>query len=93
MFGRSKRLTRAQKLLTVRVSREKYVQAAGNEVEFERLVREDNRVKMIDPALIMLIIQVAMAIFKFIRDRQAAKLTCDGLDDSEVFLGSIKFGA
>jgi hypothetical protein len=93
MFGRSKRLTRIHKLLAVRVSREKFELAAGNPVEFERLVREDGRVKMIDPALIMLFIQVAMAIFKFMRDRQASKLSLDSLDDNEVFLGSIKFGA
>jgi hypothetical protein len=93
MFGRSKRLTARQKLEAVRTARSKFELAAGNEVEFERLVREDAKVKMIDPAMIMLFIQIAMAVFKYFQDRKASKLSYTELDDQEIFLGSIKFGA
>ncbi len=93
MFGRSKRLTARQKLEAVRTARSKFELAAGNEVEFERLVHEDAKVKMIDPALIILFIQIAMAVFKYFQDRKASKLSYTELDDQEIFLGSIKFGA
>ena len=93
MFGRSKRLTSRHKLLAVRVARANFEKAAGNEIEFERLVRADENVKMIDPALIILFIQVAMAVFKYFKDRKASKLSYADLDDNEVFLGSIRFGA
>lgn len=93
MFGRSRRLTARQKLEAVRTARSKFDLAAGNEIEFERLVREDAKVKMIDPATIMLFIQIAMAVFKYFQDRKASKLSYTELDDQEIFLNSIKFGA
>jgi hypothetical protein len=34
-----------------------------------------------------------MAVFKYFQDRKASKLSYTELDDQEIFLGSIKFGA
>jgi hypothetical protein len=91
MFGRKKRLSQPHKRLAVQVARDKFSQAQGNKVEFERLVREDSRVKMIDPALIALFIQVAMAIFSYFKNRQASNLSTTSESDDDIYLGSIRF--
>jgi hypothetical protein len=91
MFGRKKRLSQAHKRLAVQVARDKFAQAKGNSVEFERLVREDSRVKMIDPALVILLIQVIMAIYKYFMNRQAVNLSATSETDDEIYLGSIRF--
>jgi len=93
MFGRRSRLAAAHKLLAVKVAREKFELAAGNKIEFERLVRSDRRVKSIDPALLALFIQVPLAVFEYMRNRKASGLSYAEQDDQTLFLNSIPFGA
>jgi hypothetical protein len=72
-FGRrANRLSNSERLLAVRVGREKLAAAGGNSVEFERLVKSDARTQAIDPALIALFIQIAIAVFKYYMSRNAS---------------------
>jgi hypothetical protein len=88
-----RRLSLAQKRLAVQVAKDHFAAASGNKVEFERLVKEDRRTKMIDPALIALFIQVLMAIFQYYMNRQTTNAAVFSQSDDEVFLGAIKYGA
>lgn len=73
MFGRrANRLSNPERLLAVRVAREQLAAAGGNSVEFERLVKSDARTQAIDPALISLFIQIAIAVFKYYISRNTS---------------------
>jgi hypothetical protein len=91
MFKR--RLSLAHKRLAVQVARTHWAAASGNRVEFERLVKEDRRVKAIDPALIALFIQVLMAVFQYFMNRQVSGLSATNETEDEVYLGAIRYGA
>ena len=82
MFGRrASRLSNSERLLAVRVAREKLSEAGGNSVEFERLVKADTRTASIDPALVALFIQIAIAVFKYYMNRNVtASASADETD-------------
>lgn len=82
MFGRrASRLSNSERLLAVRVAREKLSAAGGNSVEFERLVKADARTESIDPALVALFIQIAIAVFKYYMNRNVtASASADETD-------------
>ncbi len=88
-----KKLSLAHKRLAVQVARTHWAAASGNQVEFERLVKEDRRTKSIDPALIALFIQVLMAVFQYFSNRQASGVPVLDQKDDEVFVGAIRYGA
>lgn len=91
MFGRKKRLSQPHKRRAVQVAKDKFPLAQGNKVEFERLVREDRRTKAIDPALIALFIQVALAVFAYFKNRQVQGKPVSSETDDEIYLASIRF--
>jgi hypothetical protein len=82
MFGRrASKLSNAERLLAVRVAREKLPAAGGNSVEFQRLVKADSRVQFIDPALFSLFIQIALAVFQYYMNRKTSASA--GADESD----------
>lgn len=91
MFGRKRRLSQPHKRLAVQVAKDKFALAQGNKIEFERLVKEDRRVKAIDPALIALFIQVALAVFAYFKNRQVQGKPVASETDDEIYLASIRF--
>lgn len=93
MFGRPKRLSLAHKRLAVRVAKDAFKQSGGNKVEYERLVKADQRTVGVDPALIALFIQVAMAVFQYFMNRQVSGLPVMVENEDEIYLGSIRFEA
>lgn len=88
-----KKLSLAHKRLAVQVAKTHWAASSGNQVEFERLVKEDRRTKAIDPALIALFIQVLLAVFKYYMNRQVSGLSVLSQTDDEVFVGAIRYGA
>lgn len=84
-----RRLTRAYKLLAVRVVRDHREAANGDKAVFENLVKEDPRVKSIDPALIVLFIRLAMAVWEYFSSRQVSADAPES--DDEVLLGAVRF--
>lgn len=91
MFGRKRRLSQPHKRLAVQVAKDKFALAQGNKIEFERLVKEDRRVKAIDPALVALFIQVALAVFAYFKNRQVQGKPVASETDDEIYLASIRF--
>lgn len=91
MFGRKRRLSQPHKRLAVQVAKDKFALAQGNKIEFERLVKEDRRVKAIDPALIALFTQVALAVFAYFKNRQVQGKPVASETDDEIYLASIRF--
>jgi len=93
MFGRPKRLSLAHKRLAVRVAKDAFTQAGGNKVEYERLVKADKRTVGVDPALIALFTQVALAVFQYFKNRQVSGLPVMAESEDDIYLGSIRFEA
>ena len=92
MFNRVKRLTQAQKVLAVQVTKDAFAKSGGNKVEFERLVREDSRVKAIDPMLIVLFIRVVMLVFEYFKNRHVSGTPALGMEsDADVYINSLRF--
>ena len=84
-FGRrANRLSNSERLLAVRVAREKLSAAGGNSVEFERLVNLDSRTQSIDPALVALFIQIAIAVFKYYMNRNTTASASADETDAQV---------
>lgn len=67
-----KNLTARQRRDAVSVGRDAAIKAAGNKVEFERLVHEDARTKAIDPALIYLFIKIIWAVYEYYKAKNVS---------------------
>lgn len=91
-MGLRRRLGRGHKSLAVQVSKDAWAQANGDREVFENLVREDSRTVGIDPALVLLFIRLAMAIFDYFKNRSTS-VSGPVADESEsdVVLGSIRY--
>jgi hypothetical protein len=83
------RLGQRHKLLAARVAREAWRKSEGDKEVFEQLVKDDARVKSIDPALIILFIRLAMAIFEYFKNRQAVSLESAESDEA-LILGAVR---
>lgn len=70
-----RRFTQLRKLQAARVAREAWAKSNGDRDAYEKLVKEDQRTKSIDPALIVLFIKLAMAIFEYFKNRQSVSVT------------------
>jgi hypothetical protein len=88
-----KKLSLAHRRLAVAIAKDHFPASGGNVVEFERLVKEDRRTKAIDPALLVLFVQIMMAVFTYFQNRQKTGLPVMSQTDDEIFLGSIRYGA
>ena len=86
-----KKLNNKLKMLAVQVSREHFAASGGNKVEFERLVRDDSRVKMIDPMLIVLFIKVAWMVFEYFRNRPVNGTASTVETDAEIYANSLRY--
>lgn len=87
------RLGQRRKLLAARVARDAWRKAEGDKEVFEQLVKEDDRiknVKAIDPALVVLLIQLAMAIFEYFKNRKSVSLESHESDEALV-LASVRY--
>jgi len=84
LFGRRPKLSNTERLLAVRVARELLPKASGNSVEFHRLLKADSRVQFIDPALMALFIQIAIAVFKYYMNRQASSSVVEDESDAQI---------
>lgn len=82
-----RRLRQRHKLMAVQVARDAWSQSNGDRDAFENIVKEDQRTKSIDPALIILFIRLAMAIFEYFKNRQSVNAE----SDEEVVLGATRF--
>lgn len=91
MFNRKKRLSQAHKMLAVDVAKDLFPKSGGNRVEFERLLRADNRVKMIDPMLIILFIRVAMLVFEYFRNKPVSGVTAVNETNEDIYTNSLKY--
>jgi hypothetical protein len=78
-------LTIKQRRIAVAVGREAALKAAGNKVEFDRLVEADPRTRSIDPALIFLFMKIIMAIFEYYKARNASGLSVAQESDDTVY--------
>jgi len=86
-----KKLNNKLKLLAVQVAREHFAAAGGNKVEFERLVRGDSRVAMIDPMLIILFIKIAYQVFEYFRNRPVNGASTAVETDVEIYTNSLRY--
>jgi hypothetical protein len=86
-----KKLNNKLKMLAVQVAREHFAASGGNKVEFERLVRGDSRVKMIDPMLILLFIKIAYQVFEYFRNRPVNGTMNAAETDAEVYVNSLRY--
>lgn len=86
-----KKLNVKHKMLAVQVAREHFAASGGNKIEFERLVREDSRVKTIDPMLILLFIKIAYQVFEYFRNRSVNGTTATGETDAEIYANSLRY--
>lgn len=93
------RLGQRRKLLAARVARDAWRKSEGDREVFEQLVendertlrlKEDAKVRSIDPALIVLFIKLAMAIFEYFKNRQAVSLESAESDEALV-LASVRY--
>jgi hypothetical protein len=78
-------LTIKQRRLAVAVGREAASKAAGNKVEFDRLVESDPRTRSIDPALIFLFMKIIMAVFEYYQARNASGVSVSQETDEMVY--------
>lgn len=93
------RLGQRRKLLAVRVAREAWRKSEGDKEVFKEIVendprvlrlKEDAKVKSIDPALVILFIRLAMAIFEYFKTRQAVSLESAESDEA-LLLASVRY--
>lgn len=66
-----RRLRQRHKLVAAQVAKDAWAQSNGDRDAYEKLVKEDQRTKSIDPALIILFIRLAMAIYEYFKNRQS----------------------
>jgi hypothetical protein len=78
-------------MLAVQVAREHYATAGGNKVEFDRLVRADDRVKMIDPMLILLFIKIAYMVFEYFRNKPVTGNPAIDETDTEIYANALRY--
>lgn len=71
--GRTPRPTLRQRRLAVQLARKYREQFDGDEQKVEAALRADEHLVGIDPATIILIIELVMAAIKFFRNRREAK--------------------
>lgn len=90
MAERKRRLGLSHKRLCAQVAREAWAKANGNREAFEAAVKGDSRVAAIDPALIILFVRLAMAIFDYFKNRNAATGEGDDSDDGLV-LAAVRY--
>jgi hypothetical protein len=86
-----KKLNVRLKMLAVQVAREHFAASGGNKIEFERLVRSDSRVSMIDPMLIILFIKIAYQVFEYFRNRPVNGTISTTETDAEVYANSLRY--
>ncbi len=93
------RLGQRHKLLAARVAREAWRKSEGDKEVFKEIVendprvlrlKEDAKVKSIDPALVILFIRLAMAIFEYFKTRQAVSLESAESDEA-LLLASVRY--
>lgn len=71
-----------KRLLAVRLSRKYRDQFDGDEEKIKAAIKEDEQLVGIDPATIILIIELVMAAIKFFRNRNASEVA--NLSDDEL---------
>lgn len=82
-----RRLRQRHKVTAAQVAKDAWAQSNGDRDAFEQLVKEDQRTKSIDPALIILFIRLAMAIFEYFKNRQSVSAE----SDEEIVLAATRF--
>lgn len=85
------RLSLRNKLLSIQVARDAWKASKGDPEQYEALARADNRLKMIDPATIIFIIELVMAAYKWFKNRRASHTEDVAESDRDILLGAIEF--
>jgi hypothetical protein len=88
MFGR-KRLTQSRKRTGAAIAAEAWPKCNGDEDLFLSLVKDDKRLVGIDPALIILMIQLMMAIFQYFKNRNTSAPSDESMD--EIIVNSVRY--
>lgn len=86
-----KKLNHKYKMLAVQLAREHFAASGGNKVEFDRLLKADQRVQFIDPMMILLIIKLAYMVYEYFRNKPVTGASTATETDAEIYANSLRY--